>query len=149
MKGLDLNQPSTKSQLAIIEAAKTKEVRFVDALIQYGALVGSKDPVSGMTPLHVTFSLGLADLSKLLLAYGADPNATDKKEKKAIDVAASALIKEMYASWLKDGAMAFDDPPGTWKKLKDDKDQTYYHSDVTREGRWNVPPGEITAHRGL
>lgn len=124
----------------MFEASKTKEVRFVDALVQYGALVNVKDPVSGSTPLHVAFSLGLNDLSKLLLSYGADPNATDKKSKRAIDVAASASIKDMYDKWLKDGAMAFDDPPGTWTRLKDDKGQTYYHSDITREGRWNVPP---------
>jgi hypothetical protein len=140
VKDLDINQPSSKSQLAIIEATKIKEVRFVDALIQYGAIVQVKDPNTGMTPLHVAFSLGLTDMSKMLLSYGADPNATDKKEKKAIDVAASASIKEMYAVWLKEGAMAFEDPPGTWTKMKDEKGNTYYHSEVSREGRWNVPP---------
>ena len=44
VKDLDINQPSSKSQLAIIEATKIKEVRFVDALIQYGAIVQVKDP---------------------------------------------------------------------------------------------------------
>lgn len=140
MKDLDINQPSSKSQIAIVEATKTKEARFVDALIQYGAVVQVKDPGTGMTPLHVAFSLGLTDMSKLLLSYGADPNATDKKSKRAIDVAASAVIKDMYGIWLKDGAMAFEDPPGTWRKMKDDKGNTYYHSDKSQEGRWNIPP---------
>lgn len=32
----------------------------------------------------------------------------------------SAAIKELHAAWEKDGAMAFDDAPGTWKKAKTD-----------------------------
>lgn len=56
---MDVNQPDSKGRLPLIEAVRTKEVKLVDALLQYGALAKSKDPATGASPLHVAFQQNL------------------------------------------------------------------------------------------
>lgn len=137
---LDVDQPTPKGLLPIVEASKTRETRFVDSLIQYGATVQGKCLNTGSTGLHIAFQFGLADMSKVLLAYGADANATDKKGQKPIDVANSAEIKKMYSHWIQEGAVAFEDPPGTWTKQQNDNGVTFWYNKGTHEGRWDLPP---------
>lgn len=62
--GMDANQPDEKGRLPLIEAVKTKDIRFVDALIQFGALANVKDPATGAAPLQFAFTSGLVDVSR-------------------------------------------------------------------------------------
>lgn len=140
VKDLDVDQPTPKGLLPIVEAAKTREARYVDSLIQYGATVQGKCPTTGSTGLHIAFQFGLANMSRVFLAYGADANVTDKKGKKPIDLATSAEIKDMYKLWVEKGAIAFEDAPGTWTKQQSEKGMTFWYNKGTHEGRWDLPP---------
>ncbi|GIL89853.1 hypothetical protein Vretimale_19272 [Volvox reticuliferus] len=138
--GMDVNQPDSKGKLPLVEAVRTKELKFVDAMLQYGALAKSKDPATGATPLHVAFQQNVPQVAKLLLQYGADVNAEDKSGKKARDYAPSKEIRELIASYDNNGAMAFEDPPGTWTKQDKGAKDEYWFNGKTGESRWNVPP---------
>ncbi len=61
---MDVNQPDSKGRLPLIEAVRTKEVKLVDALLQYGALAKSKDPATGASPLHVAFQQNLPQVGQ-------------------------------------------------------------------------------------
>ena len=56
-------QPTPKGQIPLIEAVKTKDIKFVDALIQFGAQVVVKEPNTEITPVFAAFQAGLADVS--------------------------------------------------------------------------------------
>lgn len=60
---MDVNQPDSKGRLPLIEAVRIKEPRFVDALLQYGALAKAKDPATGSSPLHVAFQQNMPVVS--------------------------------------------------------------------------------------
>lgn len=137
---MDVNQPDSTGRLPLVEAVRTKDARFVDALLQYGALAKSKDPASGASPLHVAFQQNLIDISKLLLQYGADPNVDDKGGKLARDYAPSAEIRALIESYDRDGSMAFEDEPGTWDRETKDSAEAYWFNSKTSESRWNTPP---------
>lgn len=62
---MDVNQPDSTGRLPLVEAVRTKDARFVDALLQYGALAKSKDPASGASPLHVAFQQNLIDVRRV------------------------------------------------------------------------------------
>ncbi len=62
---MDVNQPDSTGRLPLVEAVRTKDTRFVDALLQYGALAKSKDPASGASPLHVAFQQNLIDVRRV------------------------------------------------------------------------------------
>ncbi|PNH01707.1 Zygote-specific protein 3 [Tetrabaena socialis] len=115
-KDMDVNQPDSKGRLPLIEAVRVKELKFVDALLQYGSLAKSKDPATGATPLHVAFQQNLPQIAKMLLQYGADPNDKDKAGKMARDFAPSKEVRELILAYDADGPMAFEDAPGTWSK---------------------------------
>mmetsp|Transcript_14099 Transcript_14099/g.30569 ORF Transcript_14099/g.30569 Transcript_14099/m.30569 type:complete len:409 (+) Transcript_14099:6-1232(+) len=136
----DTNQPTSNGKLPIIEAVKTKDIKFVDALIQFGVLVNSKEPGTGVTPVMLAFQANLQDIARLLLSYGADPTIPDKNGKKAKDFTPSPGIKELLASWEAKGSQAFEDAPGTWIKAKNDKEESYWYNTKTTEARWNMPP---------
>eukprot|EP00798_Chlamydomonas_sp_ICE-L_P023285 gene23285-30521_t len=136
----DPNQPDTKGRLPMIEAVKTKQVKFVDALFQFFAVAQVKEPTTGSSPIHYAFKAGLVDISKMLLAYGADLNVTDKSGRKAREFTPAPALKELVKLWDDKGAMSFEDAPGTWVKSKNDKDDTYWFNVKTGEARWNMPP---------
>lgn len=137
---MDVNQPTPNGKIPIIEAVKAKDLKFVDALIQYYATINVKEPGTGASPIMLAFQNNLVEISKLLLAYGADPTVAAKNGKKASDVMTSSAIKELHATWEKSGAIAFEDAPGTWKKAKNDEDVEYWFNSEAKEGRWNMPP---------
>lgn len=139
---MDANQPSPTGKLPLCEAVKTRELKYVDALIQHGVTVSVKEPYTGASPILIAFQNNLPDIARMLLAYGADPEAQAKNGKSAEDVASSAAIKDLLDRWIKDGPMAFEDKPGTWVKATSathDQSEYWYNKD-TQEGRWNLPP---------
>ncbi|KAG2497069.1 hypothetical protein HYH03_005065 [Edaphochlamys debaryana] len=140
LKDMDVNQPDSKGTLPLIEAVRGKDFKFVDALLQYGALAKSKDPATGTTPLHVAFQTNNPQIARFLLSFGADPNATDKAGKKAREISPSKEIADLIATWDKEGAMAFEDPPGTWAKKSEKSSEEYWFNVKTGESRWTAPP---------
>ena len=70
----------------MVEAVKTKQLKFVDALIQFGSSVAVQEPGTLASPVAFAFQGSLVDVARLLLAYGADLNVTDKAGKKPRDV---------------------------------------------------------------
>jgi ankyrin repeat protein len=61
--GMDPNQPDSKGRLPLMEAVRAKDIRFVDALIQFGAVANSKDPATGSAPIQLAFQSAQADVS--------------------------------------------------------------------------------------
>lgn len=137
---IDVNTPDSKGRLAVVETVRAKNDDFLDTLIQYGAMIKVKEASSGATPLHVAFSSNQVAIAKTLLAHGADPNATDKANKKARDYAKTPQLKELVASYDKNGAMAFEDVPGTWIKGGTPGKSEYWFNTKSSESRWNTPP---------
>lgn len=137
---VDINVPDSKGRLAVIEAVRTGDIRFVDSLIQYGASCKIQDNSTGVTPLHIAFQRGSPQISRVLLKYGADPNLADKAGKKAREVASSKDLQALLQDYDKDGSEAFEDQPGTWMKGKNDKGDEFWFNMLTNESRWNVPP---------
>eukprot|EP00955_Chlamydomonas_euryale_P050658 354622-Chlamydomonas_euryale.AAC.11 len=186
---MDANQPSPTGKLPLCEAVKTRELKYVDALIQHGVTVSVKEPYTGASPILIAFQNNLPDVSmgngsckflkhydvlqpwhiphrccacrtcaniaRMLLAYGADPEAQAKNGKSAKDVslflfdlpavgceirwacmhavASSAAIKDLLDRWMKDGPMAFEDKPGTWVKATSathDQSEYWYNKDT-------------------
>lgn len=136
----DPNQPDDKGRLALVEAVKSRQIKFVDSLLQFFAMAQVKEPASGSTPVHYAFQGGLVDIAKLLVAYGADLNATDKNGRKPRDFTPNAELKEIVKTWDEKGPLAFEDAPGTWIKSKSDKGDAYWFNVVAQEARWNKPP---------
>ncbi|KAG1657034.1 hypothetical protein FOA52_004121 [Chlamydomonas sp. UWO 241] len=140
--GVDVNQPTPGGQLLLVEAVKSKKIEFVDPLIQYHASINVKEAGTGASPIMLAFQNNLVPIAKMLLAYGADPEVAANNGKKASDVMASGAITALYAEWEKDGAMAFEDAPGSWVKSTDDSNDgaVYWSRRDGKEGRWNMPP---------
>ncbi|GAX83439.1 hypothetical protein CEUSTIGMA_g10864.t1 [Chlamydomonas eustigma] len=139
VNGMDVNQPTPKGLLPILEAVKIKGFKFVDALIQFGVEVNAKEPGSEVTALYLAAQANAVDIVRLLLAYGADPKATSKSGKSAADLMTLPALKDLLTAWEKSGAMAFEDAPGAWIKTKEDEKE-YWFNKMTNEGRWNMPP---------
>ncbi|KAG1670297.1 hypothetical protein FOA52_003647 [Chlamydomonas sp. UWO 241] len=139
---MDVNQPTPSGKLPICEAVKTGDVRFVDALIQHGVIVSVKQPYTGESPILIAMEYNLPEIAELLLAYGADPEAQAKSGKTAIEAASSDALKAVVERWKKDGAMAFEDPPGSWSRAesKEHAGGEYWYNSGAKFGRWNMPP---------
>lgn len=60
--GANANQPDSKGRLPLLEAVRTKELRYVDALIQSSAHARSKDPATGASPLHFAFQQNMVEV---------------------------------------------------------------------------------------
>ncbi|KAL9688386.1 hypothetical protein QQ045_032807 [Rhodiola kirilowii] len=67
-------------------ACQCADIGMVELLLQYGVNVNAVDPY-GQTPLHYSIIHRKSALAKLLLARGANPQATDKDGKTAIQLA--------------------------------------------------------------
>jgi len=139
VKNMDVNQPTPKGLLPILEAVKIKGFKFVDDLIQYGVEVNAREPGSEVTALYLAAQANAVDIARILFAYGADPKSATKSGKTAADLMTSPGLKELLASWEKNGAMAFEDAPGAWVKSEEDGKE-YWFNKKTNEGRWNIPP---------
>lgn len=59
----DPNQPES-GRLPIVEAVKTRELKYVDTLIQYGALANGRDPATKAAAIQYAFQGALVDVSK-------------------------------------------------------------------------------------
>ena len=58
-------------------------------------------------------------IARLLLAWGADPKAVDKKGSSAHSlVGTNNDLADILTQFDADGAMAFEDPPGSWRKTE-------------------------------
>ncbi|MEW5307255.1 MAG: hypothetical protein WDW36_009663 [Sanguina aurantia] len=136
----DANRPDTKGRMPMVEAVRTKELRYVDALIQSSVYARTKDAATGASPLHLAFQQNLVEIARLLLAYGADVNVEDKTGKKAREFAPSAEIHRLITMFDANGSIAFEDAPGTWRREENSGKHAFWHNTHTSESRWNTPP---------
>jgi len=59
-------------------------------------------------------------VSRMLLAWGANPGAVDAANKTARSAAdGKAGLEDLLALWDEHGAVAFEDAPGTWQRSSD------------------------------
>lgn len=58
----DANRPDTRGRMPMIEAVRTKELRYVDALIQSSVYARTKDAATGASPLHLAFQQNLIEV---------------------------------------------------------------------------------------
>uniref|UniRef100_A0A7S3VHR5 WW domain-containing protein n=1 Tax=Dunaliella tertiolecta TaxID=3047 RepID=A0A7S3VHR5_DUNTE len=137
---MDVNQPDSKGRMPLLEAVKTKDIKFVDGLLQYRALAASVDPATGTNPLMEAFKLGLTEVGRHLLAYGADINTANKAGQKPRDFAPNKGIKELIEKFDDGGPAAFEDEPGTWFYTNNENGIPYWYNRHTTEARWNMPP---------
>lgn len=54
--------------MPLIEAVRTKEVKYVDALVQFGALAKVKDPATGASPIHIAFQQNVPEVGRRAVA---------------------------------------------------------------------------------
>lgn len=59
---------------ALIEAVCRNDIKQVEALTNSGVNVNAKDPRSNLAPLHLATISGYAEIVRILLENGADPN---------------------------------------------------------------------------
>ncbi|KAF5836190.1 zygote-specific Zys3 like protein [Dunaliella salina] len=137
---MDVNQPDSKGRLPLLEAVKSKDIKFVDGLLQYRALAASVDPATGTSPLMEAFKLGQAEIGKHLLAYGADINTANKAGQKPRDFAPNKGITELITKFDAGGPAAFEDEPGTWFYTNNENGIPYWYNRHTTDARWNMPP---------
>lgn len=55
---MDASQPDYNGRLPIMEAAKSADIRFVNALLQQGVKANSTDPATGNVPIQQAFLKG-------------------------------------------------------------------------------------------
>lgn len=74
--------PGMAQSGGIHKATKAGDVEKVKSLLAENPnLIKTKDKMRGQTPLHTAAIAGQAGTAEVLLEAGADPNATDNKDK--------------------------------------------------------------------
>ncbi|XP_051561059.1 cyclin-dependent kinase 4 inhibitor B [Myxocyprinus asiaticus] len=70
-----------------IQVMMMGNTRLANMLLEYGADPNVPDPGTGSTPLHDAARTGFMDTVRLLIRFNADPNATDHRNFRPVDVA--------------------------------------------------------------
>ncbi|CAH0392583.1 unnamed protein product [Bemisia tabaci] len=95
--GADPNCADFAGWTPLHEACNRGWFEISQALLKAGANANARG-LNDDTPLHDAAVNGHFELVRLLLEYGADPNQTNRKGKKAEDVAASIYVKKHLRS---------------------------------------------------
>ncbi|KAL8681758.1 MAG: hypothetical protein Q9186_002146 [Xanthomendoza sp. 1 TL-2023] len=89
-------KPRWKPLLVAIKAGTQRHNKVVKALLDHGADVNARDPVTGKTSLHFAienpFFPGYTNIIRILLEHGADANALDKNKD-------SPLLQILYGGY--------------------------------------------------
>ena len=73
---------------------------MVRLLLDEGADPNCHEEVDGWTPLHYAVHYGNEDLAELLFQYGANPNITDKKARKPMEMSScSDAMASAFTRW--------------------------------------------------
>ena len=64
----------------LLKAAEQGDLGKVVRLVERGVSVHTKTPVRAITPLFIASNIGCADIVRLLLKHGADPNCVEREE---------------------------------------------------------------------
>ncbi|MDB4816699.1 ankyrin repeat domain-containing protein, partial [bacterium] len=73
-KGADINTKDVVGWTPVIEAARKGHKAIVELLISHGALLNTKDSLTGKSALHFAAALGHKEIVQLLISKGADVN---------------------------------------------------------------------------
>ncbi|GMH40195.1 hypothetical protein BSKO_08099 [Bryopsis sp. KO-2023] len=141
--GQDANAPNEEGHLALVTAVKTKNIEIATFLLTYSANASISEPISGTSAIVAAFAEGDAQMSRLLLKYGADPDIEDGNGATARSVVPDdAEFVEMLEGYDARGPMAFEDPPGSWTAhIAEEYDgATYYFNNGTNEVTYQKPP---------
>eukprot|EP00892_Ulva_mutabilis_P003570 jgi/Ulvmu1/1585/UM111_0013.1 len=139
--GVSPNEPNSKGQLALAQAVLLDSRRCARVLVNYNANATKPEPASGMSALTIAFSASNDLMATLLLSYGASPDTADGKGATARSLAKKPDMQALIDRWDKNGAMDFEDAPGTWTRhVQDSNPVPYYHNKKTVETRYSVPP---------
>lgn len=84
---IDVNIGDSRGHQPLITACAYGRLDMAQALVQRGADVSYRMPMTKTTALHVASSNGFADIVELLLAHGADRNARDFSGSSPLDYA--------------------------------------------------------------
>lgn len=91
-QGSDVNQPQGDGMTALHWAARNRDAALVRFLLGAGANVGAGTRIGEYAPLHMAAQAGAGEVTELLLAAGADPEAatTETGGARALHFAAQA-----------------------------------------------------------
>jgi ankyrin repeat protein len=93
--------PLHRAAYGLAKGKDDKCAEMVKRLLAKGADVNAKDPQMGRTPLHVAVDRGRYKTAEVLIAAGADVNATDNDGQTPIDIALSRKLNKEIVKLLR------------------------------------------------
>ena len=138
------NRRTGEGKTLLYVASELGQAHVASVLLQAGAKVDGRESHTGNSSLLASVLAEDAQVAELLLAYGANPDTTNKlgvsprslgREKGS----ASEKIASLFARYDDKGPMAFEDAPGTWRVFAEG-DRNYYQNALTQESQWSIPP---------
>jgi ankyrin repeat protein len=101
-----------------VEAVRDNRIEDVKELLNNGADVNAQDMFGGNTGLHWAARLGLAEMARLLIENGANPNACNDDNDTPLHWAAREGQKELLVILLAHGAKVNAVDKGGWTPLR-------------------------------
>lgn len=104
-----LPKPDTQGNTPLHEAVKESHETIVAELAKFQSFINNPD-CHGSPVLHLAAALGRVDITKTLLANGADPNSVDKQNMLPIHVAATEGRLQFVIFWMDEFNFTFETP---------------------------------------
>jgi ankyrin repeat protein len=101
-----------------VDAVRDNRIEDVKELLNNGADVNAQDMFGGNTGLHWAARLGLAEMARLLIESGANPNACNDDNDTPLHWAAREGQKELLVILLAHGAKVNAVDKGGWTPLR-------------------------------
>ncbi|GMH34776.1 hypothetical protein BSKO_02637 [Bryopsis sp. KO-2023] len=160
----DVHVPNGDCQFALVTAVRIGNLEIAKLLLAHRVAASIFEPVAKTNAIVAAFGYGDAEMSRLLLQFGANPDIEDDDGNTARSVAPyCSEFLEILSEYDADGSMAFEDPPGTWSTCRaeyggerswEDPNEyecwrechlegygvPYYWSRVLGRSQWEKPP---------
>ncbi|GMH34785.1 hypothetical protein BSKO_02646 [Bryopsis sp. KO-2023] len=115
----DVHVPNGDGQFALVTAVRTGNLEIAKLLLAHRVAASIFEPVAKTNAIVAAFGYGDAEMSRLLLQFGANPDIEDDDGNTARSVAPyCSEFLEILSEYDADGSMAFEDPPGTWSTCR-------------------------------